>query len=63
MSDKKPWYDIHDDPQASVVIETDPQGDAEKHIEKNKGINKGVTRVGGGDHGKVEKGVKRVSRG
>lgn len=31
-----------------------------KTDEPNREIKRGVTRVGGGDHGKIEKGVKRL---
>ena len=42
--------------RANVSMETDPAADAAK---SSKGA-KGVTIIGGGDHGKVDKGVKRL---
>lgn len=34
--------------------------DAHNKPDAKKGIERGVKRVGGGDHGKAEKGVKRL---
>lgn len=50
--------------RANVMIETDPEGDARRNVEKNPDDLKGVKIVGGGQHGKKpgERGVKRVSR-
>lgn len=47
----------------TLEIETDPQGDAQRSREKtDPEAPRGVKVVGGGQHGKVERGVKRVSR-
>lgn len=54
------WFD---DAGNHLAIETDPQGDAVRAQEKrDEEAPKGVKFVGGGQSGKTDKGVKRVSR-
>lgn len=49
--------------EGGIEITTDPQGDAKRAEEKNvEGEPKGVKFVGGAQHDKMDKGVKRVSR-
>lgn len=62
-----PWYAQRDKlaghERGTLEVETDPQGDAARAREKtDPAAPKGVTTVGGGQHGKIDKGVKRVSR-
>lgn len=66
MSEKQKWYEHNS--EAGVEIGSDPAEDA-KRAERNikarttpQTIERGVTRVGGGDHGKKDKGVKRLGR-
>lgn len=49
--------------RANVLIETDPQGDAKSAEQKtDPEAPHGVRIIGGGSHGKTDKGVKRISR-
>lgn len=54
----KSWYKTE---SGGLEIETDPQSDAKAAQEKST-EQAGVKFVGGGSHGKTDKGVKRVSR-
>lgn len=54
--------------RTGLTVNTDPAQDAEQAAQQSKSDKsmraprKGVTRIGGGDHGKADKGVKIVKR-
>lgn len=49
--------------RANVYMETDPEGDARKaHEQTDPEAPQGVRFVGGGLHGKLHRGVTRISK-